>query len=74
MNGQGFDKILENWQRMIQQTVELFDEGQKKFLNASKNYFDSMQYFSEMSGNTPMKDMYKTISENIDSLKKKIDK
>lgn len=74
MNGQGFDKILENWQRMIQQTVELFDEGQKKFLNASKNYFDSMQYFSEMSGNAPMKDMYKTISENIDSLKKKIDK
>ncbi len=74
MQFRNFDDILAGWQDMIDQVNDLFEEGRNKFLDASQNYFDSMQYFSEMSGNGAMKNMYQSISKSIDKLKNKIDK
>lgn len=74
MKFRNFDDILAGWQDMISQVNDLFEEGRNKFLNASQNYFDSMQYFSEMSGNSAMKNMYQSISQSINQLKNNIDK
>jgi hypothetical protein len=55
-------------------TLELFEEGRHKFINASKSYFDSMKYFSEISGNITLSSLYENLSENLEEFKKDLEK
>lgn len=67
-------KVLDNWREFIQNSTDLLQEGQKKFVTAAKNYCDSMQYFSELTGNIPLSGVYKVLSENIDKIKNIVNK
>ncbi len=69
-----FEDIMSKWQNMLSDTMELMEEGQQRFVNATKSYFDSMKYFSDIAGNKALSDVYESLSENIKEIKKDFEK
>ncbi|PKL11562.1 MAG: hypothetical protein CVV50_05540 [Spirochaetae bacterium HGW-Spirochaetae-6] len=64
------EDIMTKWNKMLEDTYSLYQEGQNKFFHAAKSYFDGMQYFADMTGNNALSSVYKSLSDNVDDLQK----
>jgi len=65
-----YNKIMAKWQNGFEQGAELFGDSQKCVTRAAKNFFDGLHYFSELYGNEPMGEFYKSLSQHFDELLK----
>lgn len=69
-----FERITDNWNELLKESAALFEEGHIKFLEASKSYFDSLKFFSEITGNFSFSQFFENLSNNIESYNKKYEK
>lgn len=70
MDDTRFKEIMKQWDDGLNQTMELFTEGQKKLIHASESFFDGLHFVSQLFGNQQLSEIYDAISKHFNEIGK----